>query len=197
LRIIFVARYYLVKMFLFGSFTGLVLTLIPICSADQNAPELNRLFDRLKFAQSGSDARIIENHIWRVWFKTPDKNSKDKLFIARQNVQQGNLSGAQELLDEIIHSHPEYAEAWNQRAIVKFLSDDLEGSLYDIEQTLHLEPRHFGALSGRGQCLLRLRRYREALASYREALAINPQNHSIKRHVFLLEEQLGKKITPI
>ena len=176
---------------------SLILTVNGTSKADQNAPELNQLFDRLKFAESAPAARIIEEKIWKVWFKTPGKDSEEKLSIARQNVQQGELSVALKLVGEIIVADPQYAEAWNQRAIIKFLAGDLEGSLDDVDQALALEPRHFGALSGRGQCLLRLRRYGEALTAYRKASIINPQNHSIRNYVFLLEGQVGKKSVPI
>ena len=36
-------------------------------------------------------------------------------------------------------------------------------SLFDIEKTLDLEPRHFGALSGRDQIYIDLKKYQKAL----------------------------------
>ena len=196
-RISFILKRCASRTVLIGTSTGLILALASTSHADQNAPELDQLFQRLKFAQTSQDARIIENAIWQEWFRTPGRDSREKLLTARQNVQKGNLPGALDLIDEIISAHPEYAEAWNQRAIIKFLKGDLEGSLDDIDQTLLLEPRHFGAFTGRGQCLLRLRRYREALASYKKASLINPQNHSIKKNVFLLEERIRTQAVPI
>src|SRR3546814_17341199 len=47
-------------------------------------------------------------------------------------------------------------------------------SLADIAETLALEPRHFGALSGRGLVYLRLEDAQRALDAFEQALAIHP-----------------------
>ena len=49
-----------------------------------------------------------------------------------------------------------------------------EDSLADIRETLALEPRHFGALSGRGLVYAALERWRPALESFEKALEVNP-----------------------
>ena len=59
------------------------------------------------------------------------------------------------LLDKLIVLQPDWAEAWNKRATVRYLMDDEQGSMADIARVLVLEPRHFGALSGMGMILER------------------------------------------
>ena len=44
----------------------------------------------------------------------------------------------------------------------------------DIARTLALEPRHFGALSGRGLVYTELEEWDMALDSFEAALAVNP-----------------------
>lgn len=74
----------------------------------------------------------------------------------------------------MIEIDPTFPEAWNQRATIHFLRGDYAQSLADVATTLELEPRHFGALAGRG--IIRLRQGKSALAiqSIKAALAFHP-----------------------
>ena len=47
-------------------------------------------------------------------------------------------------------------------------------SLKDIEKVLNLEPRHFGALSGRAQIYLSFREYEKAINDLEKAKSIYP-----------------------
>src|SRR3546814_20777188 len=69
---------------------------------------------------------------------------------------------------------PGFAEGWNKRATVHYLLGNYGESLADIAETLALEPRHFGALSGRGLVYLRLEDAQRALDAFEQALAIPP-----------------------
>merc|ERR1712113_1175727 len=77
--------------------------------------------------------------------------------------------GTAALLDDLISLDPEWAEAWNRRATWRYLTGDYGGSLSDIKKTLALEPRHFGAISGRGLVLAKLGKHTEGIASQAEA----------------------------
>ena len=50
----------------------------------------------------------------------------------------------------VIEKKPNFAEAWNKRATVYYMMGDFDKSMYDINETLKLEPRHFGAMDGMG-----------------------------------------------
>ena len=54
-------------------------------------------------------------------------------------------------------------------------------SIADIERVLVLEPRHYGALAGLGQILLRLDEPDGALVAFEAALSINPHLDRIRR----------------
>jgi Flp pilus assembly protein TadD len=57
-------------------------------------------------------------------------------------------------------------------------------------KTLDLEPRHFGALSGRGMIYQRLGRNAEALIAFKQALEIHPTMVGARLSVKQLEQLL-------
>ena len=95
----------------------------------------------------------------------------DRAMERRRNY---DFAGAVAVLDELLGLAPDWAEAWNQRATVRFLQEDYEGSLEDIRETLEREPRHFGAMAGMAIILLRQGRAELAQSTLRQALGIHP-----------------------
>ena len=93
----------------------------------------------------------------------------------------------------LIHESPNFAEAWNQRAIAWYGLGNYIESISDCNQSLEINPYHFGAASGIGQCYLQLGRPRLALESFRRALALNPNLEGVRANIASLERTLGKK----
>ena len=60
----------------------------------------------------------------------------------------------------------------------------------DIQKTLSLEQRHFGALSGLGLIYSDLGQKEAALKAFRAALAINPHMEEIRRQAEELTEEV-------
>jgi Tfp pilus assembly protein PilF len=69
---------------------------------------------------------------------------------------------------------PDWAEAWNQRATMRYVQGQYDASLADIEETLAREPRHFGAMAGMALILVQQGRARQAQAILRTAVSIHP-----------------------
>ena len=159
--------------------------------ASQRSTQLDVLFAKLQSKEDNLEMLQTEQKIWTLWMES-DSNSDDLLlFDATQAMNSGNFAKSEELLNTLVAASPSYAEAWNKRATLYFLMSRMDESLADIVKTLDLEPRHFGALSGRGMVYQQQRKFPEALKAFREALEINPHMPGTKAAVSLLE-----KITP-
>jgi tetratricopeptide (TPR) repeat protein len=74
----------------------------------------------------------------------------------------------------VVELAPKFAEGWNRRATLHYMMGNYPRSIEDVHQTLELEPRHFGALSGLGMIYRALEQPRKAINAFRRALATNP-----------------------
>lgn len=142
-------------------------------SAAQSA-ELDALFSNLSSASSEPEARQIADQIWRIW-TTPD----DPILASRVDeiITKAGFAGPAgqlPLIEALIADYPDYPEGWNLRATAHFMHGAYDKSLADIEKTLTLEPRHFGALSGRALIFHTQGKRAEALEAMHEALDIHP-----------------------
>lgn len=160
--------------------------------ADQHAADLPALISSLGDAPSAAAAQVIEQKIWALWFEAPAPKAAELFKAGRAAGEAGDVQQALAAFSELVDEFPDFAEGWNQRAIVRFMQGDLDGALEDVEQTLKLEPRHFGALSGRGQCYLHMQRLPEALKALEAAQAINPWADSVNKQVEMLRAHGGQ-----
>ena len=90
-------------------------------------------------------------------------------------LHRGELDPALAAFDAIVRGAPDFAEGWNKKATVHWLLGNYQDSLADIEKPLALEPRHFGALSGRGQVYADMEEWELALKAFEDALVVYPQ----------------------
>ncbi len=145
-------------------------------SADQDDDRLDGLFERLQMTGSAAEARTLQSLIWTIWF---DYGGGDPAVtrLMRDAVAAMNLRDhdrAESLLTQVTERAPDFAEGWNRRATSRYLAGDYFGSIADIQRTLELEPRHFGALSGLGLVYTALDEPERAMAAFEAALEINP-----------------------
>ena len=122
----------------------------PQSTSDERGRTLDALFRGLKEARSDDEADLLVARIWEVWtrFGRADVDQIMQEGIGFLSISR--LGAAHESFSRVIEAAPGFAEAWNKRATVLFLMHDYERSLADIERVLAIEPRHFGALAGRG-----------------------------------------------
>ena len=162
--------------------------------ADQKNEELPDLFGKLKLANSPQQAVMIEAEIWKKWYERDSTGGGDSMTEVVDAMSAGRYTIALNLLNNLVSDQPDYAEAWNRRATIHYLLGNYEASLADIEQTLILEPRHFGALSGIGLIMQQLGENEKALHAFEQVLEISPQNIGATKSVKDLETRLGTSI---
>jgi len=144
---------------------------------------LDDLFERLVKAQDETEARGVTGAIERVWMHSGSDTADLLMNRAMQALKRKDYTLSQELLGSIVEIEPQWAEAWNKRATVRYMADDALGAMEDIAQVLALEPRHFGALSGMGFILQARGFDKRALEAFRKALEINPRHEEMRRLV--------------
>jgi tetratricopeptide (TPR) repeat protein len=163
--------------------------------ADQNDPRLEGLFYQLRTAASPSDGKRAETEIWQIWSEADDEDGNVLMLRGLVFMKRAEYAAALEAFDVLARKAPNFAEAWNKKATVEFLLNDFDASVRDIERTLALEPRHFGALSGLGQIYLALGRKAAALKAFEAALAIDPNLPGVKTQVEALKKELAGEPT--
>lgn len=159
---------------IFSSFCFAVFSSNSIASEQIEKLSLDQLFASLKVTTDEQKSRKLENQIWLTWLSAENDEIDSLINDAFQLRREFNLLGAVDFLNQIIEKVPHYSEAWNQRAIAYFYQGKLDLALKDIEKTLELEPRHFGAMAGRAVINLKLSRPDLARASIAEALKLHP-----------------------
>lgn len=133
--------------------------------------------------------RFAADALWELWFRggTVDQN-----FRLREAAKNPDAAKARAELDDLIRQAPNFAEAFNQRAIWFFKKGEFARAVDDCEVVLRLNPYHFGAAAGLGQCLAKLGKPRAAIRAYRTALELNPALEHLRDTIRELERSLGR-----
>lgn len=112
--------------------------------------------------------------LWRVWFHQKGVHGLDLLRRSQMAYESGDVEGAEMVLSTLIKNQPDFAEAWNRRAVLQYVQGNYQESLTDCQKVIELNPHHFGAWHGMGLCYAALGDYRDAIQAFRKALDIQP-----------------------
>jgi tetratricopeptide (TPR) repeat protein len=156
-------------------------------------PAINALFEGLRRARDPAEAQRLEREIWQRWMESDDARVRMAMARGLQAMSRQDYRAALAAFDSVVKAAPDFAEGWNKRATVYWLLGDREASARDIERTLALEPRHFGALSGLALVREAQGRVFEAL----DALERVEQVHPHLPHLTERIEQLGRRIAQV
>ena len=163
---------------------------MPSAEARQDDPRLKDLFADLKTATSSLEARVIETKVWKIWIENGDPRVDALMDRGMNAMSVEDTETALAAFTQAVRLDDSFAEGFNKRATVEFMRHDFAASVADIERTLALEPRHFGALAGLGQVYLAMKNKAAALKAFQAALAIDPRLENVQRTVDELKQQL-------
>jgi tetratricopeptide (TPR) repeat protein len=141
---------------------------------------------------------VAEQGLWRLWSRSGDAAVDRLMAEGIEQMQQARFAQAIAVFSEVIRRAPAFAEGWNKRATVRYLTGDFQRSLADCHEVMKRNPQHFGALSGYGQIYFRLEQYDKAIEYWRRALQVNPNMLGVEINIQgaeeLLKEKRGKTI---
>jgi len=164
--------------------------LLPAANADQNDAELDALFEALAETSNSDFLSRIESRIWSIWYQHSDENVQAMLVAGDRLMNAGYHGDALRVFNAVVEQQPEFAEAWNRRATLHYLMGNSAASIRDIDRTLELEPRHFGALSGLGLVYLQQENLLKARETFEKLLIIHPNSPAGRQNLERVLEAL-------
>lgn len=127
--------------------------------------------------------QMAEHAIWSIWFRLGSPEANHELARAALAIERREFDAASRHLTAALATDPEFAEAYNQRAIVQYLQEAYSESLADCKRAVQRMPCHFGAWAGMGHCYAHLGRMDDAVKCYETALAINPRLDAVRQAI--------------
>jgi tetratricopeptide (TPR) repeat protein len=136
---------------------------------------------------------LAENGLLELWSRDGSEGQRQELQVIIRLSTSLQFEEAARRATQLIEEAPQFAEAWNQRAIANFRMAQYEEAANDCQQTLELNPYHFGAAVGMGHCYLELGEGFAALECFRRALDLNPNLDAVKGQIEYLERALEER----
>ena len=169
-----------------AAFVTSLVILTPVRADDA---ELEALFEGLR-GEDATAAVQIEERIYDIWSQSGSPSMDLLLDRGRKALTEGDTKLAVKHFTALIDHAPEFAEGYNSRATAYFQDRKFGQSLADIQKTLALNPRHFGAMSGLALILEEIGRPEDALAAWREVEALHPHREGLSEALMRLERQV-------
>ena len=161
----------------------------PVEATPQN--KLDGLFTELKRERNEKAAERIAGRIWEEWGRSGSASIDLMMEWSKTAMDGRKFDVALDFLDQVVTMRPTYSEGWNRRATVHFMMNNFSKSMSDINQTLRLEPRHFGALAGMAEILKNGGKKELALNAWQRVLDVYPMMRSAQTEVATISEELA------
>ncbi|MBW4577054.1 MAG: tetratricopeptide repeat protein [Aphanothece sp. CMT-3BRIN-NPC111] len=149
-----------------------------------NESAIAQLLEDLKNPEETVRYQATEE-LWRIWFYQKGVLGLELLQRSQAMLEAGEFNQAEEILTKLIADLPDFAEAWNRRAVLYYIRQQYRKAIADCQSVVRLNPAHFGALHGLGLCHAALGEYSAAILAFRRALEIQP--YAIENQRLILE----------
>jgi len=154
---------------------------------ESNAALGRALVDRDRGVRTIADSGIRE-----LWYRTGSHEQREALRRVMELNEERRHDEAIHLATKLIQEAPSIAEAWYQRGMAHYHLGQYEAAIRDCYQALEINPYHFSAAAGMGQCYLLQDNPIAALESFRRALRLNPGLEEVRTQVVRLQRSLRK-----
>jgi hypothetical protein len=133
---------------------------------------------------------IAERSIRDLWCRVGSRSQRQSLRnVIRLNHDKKFGDGVR-IATELIHDAPWIAEAWCQRGMAYYHLSEYTQAVCDCREALEINPYHFTAAAGMGQCFLLENSPAPALEAFRVALRLNPGMEEVRTQVIQLQRGL-------
>ena len=134
----------------------------------------NAVFGRALVDRDRGVRTIAESGIRELWCRIGNRQQRKCCKIVRLNDSK-RYEEAARLATELIHNSPWIAEAWCQRGTAHYHLGQYDAAIRDCHQALEINPYHFTAAAGMGQCYMLARQPRRRVGSLPPGPAAEPR----------------------
>lgn len=133
-----------------------------------------------------------ETASWNVWARQGTPDEQIRLSRVKESIRAQELQDAVTQVSLLIQTSPNYAEAWNQRALTYYQMQRYRDAIPDCRRALELNPYHFGASSGLAQCHLKLNELPEAMDALQVTAKLHPTMPGLQEQITVLAGKMQK-----
>jgi len=137
------------------------------------SPDAQSLLQNLQDADANV-RQVATEALWRLWYTQKGAYGAQILVRSQNLLDEGQVAKAETILTEAIEAMPDFAEAWNRRAVLYYVQHRYWQAIADCEKVVDLVPYHFGALHGLGLSHMSLGNHTAAIQAFRRALDVQP-----------------------
>jgi tetratricopeptide (TPR) repeat protein len=159
--------------------------------AESRSQKIDRLFAELKREGNAKAAERIARRIQQEWSQSGSASVDLMMQWAQKAAAARKYDVALDFLDQVVTLQPDFAEGWNRRATIHYTMKNYAKSMADIDRTLKLEPRHYGAISGLARIMSDTDRKEPAIAAWQRVLDVYPALRAAQDQLSRLSEEIA------